>query len=106
MSLLSLLRRWFRRALARNLRLSAVERRGQPPRVEYLEDRVVPALGAPAGVGAFQPGAAAWFLRGGAGPGAPDVQPFAYGGAGWVALTGDFDGDGVATAAAFDPATA
>src|SRR5262249_11254017 len=31
---------------------------------------------------------------------------FAFGAPGWVALVGDWDGDGVATLGAFDPATA
>ena len=40
------------------------------PRLEQLEDRALFAVSA---VGGFDPNSATWFLRTGAGPGAPDA---------------------------------
>jgi hypothetical protein len=57
-------------------------------------------------VGVFDPVTATWHLKDSNGPSAPDVAAFAFGAPGWVALVGDWDGDGVATVGAFDPATA
>src|SRR5262249_982225 len=56
--------------------------------------------------GVFDPLTATWYLRDSNSPGAPSTAPFAYGAPGWVALAGDWDGDGVATLGVFDPATA
>jgi V8-like Glu-specific endopeptidase len=47
--------------------------------------------------GVFDPATATWYLRGANASGAPDITPFSYGGAGWTPVTGDWDGDGVAT---------
>src|SRR5262249_34953025 len=38
-------------------------------------------------------------------PGAPEIAPFRYGGAGWVPVVGDWDGDGKDTVGSVDPAT-
>src|SRR5262249_19757168 len=100
----SFLSRWLRRA--RGCVLTLVRRPRTRPVCESLEDRCVPAAGLPAGVGVLQPDAAAWYLRGSASPGAPNVSPFAFGGPGWVALAGDFDGNGTTPPAVYDPTTA
>jgi cell wall assembly regulator SMI1 len=57
-------------------------------------------------VGAFDPLTATWYLRDTSSAGAPSITPFAFGAPGWIALVGDWDGDGVQTIGAFDPATA
>src|SRR5262249_10850072 len=93
---------WLRRAQGF---VSQRKRRARPG-CERLEARCVPGAALPVGVGALQPNPATWFLRGTASPGAPTVSPFAYGGPGWVALTGDFDGNGSTPPAVFDPTTA
>ncbi len=54
-------------------------------------------------------GVLVWFLRNAnAGPvthgGPTDPAPFAYGGAGWKSVPGDWNGDGVTTVGVFDPA--
>jgi hypothetical protein len=59
-----------------------------------------------ASVAVFDPEFATWYVRSTNSPGAPDVGRFAYGGRGWIPLSGDWNGDGVATIGVFDPATA
>ncbi len=84
------------------------------PCLERLEDRTLPATGTnviqvstePGHVGAFDPKTATWFLRSSATPGAPDGGQFQYGAQGWVAVSGDWLGNGQAGIGAFDPATA
>jgi hypothetical protein len=44
-----------------------------------------------------------WFLKNSNRGGAPDVGPFAYGGAGWVPVAGDWNGDGRTTVGVVDP---
>jgi hypothetical protein len=61
---------------------------------------------AQAGVGAFDPATATWYLRSGVGAGAPDAGEFAYGGAGWLPAAGDWAGSGQAGIGVFDPSTA
>jgi uncharacterized delta-60 repeat protein len=61
---------------------------------------------APTTAGVFDPASATWYLHFTNAAGAPDVAPFAYGGAGWIPVVGDWNGDGVATVGVFDPATA
>jgi hypothetical protein len=100
MPLRSFLRRWFGRHTARLDR-----RRAARLRVERLEEREVPA-GLPSGVAVFQPQAAAWYMHSSPGPGAPDVAPFAYGGANWIPVAGDWNGDGQVSAGVYDPTTA
>ncbi len=56
--------------------------------------------------GAFDPGTGTWYLRNSSSAGAPDFTPFAYGGAGWQAVTGDWNGDGFDTVGVVDPSTA
>ncbi len=63
------------------------------PQVEELEAR-------------FAPAALAWYLRSGAGGGPPAAAQFAFGGAGWLAVAGDWQGTGHTGIGAFDPATA
>ncbi len=45
---------------------------------------------------------ATWYLRNHNGPGAPDIAPFAYGGAQWRPVAGDWDGDGITTIGVID----
>jgi hypothetical protein len=63
---------------------------------------VGPGRGGPQTVGAFDPSTATWYLRGGTGSGPPDAGQFAFGGAGWQPVLGDWDGDGTATVGAVD----
>ncbi len=60
----------------------------------------------PSTVGVFDPASATWYVRNRNDPGAPDIEPFAYGGVGWLPVVGDWDGDGRQTIGVFDPATA
>jgi hypothetical protein len=63
-----------------------------------------------AGIGVFDPTTARWYLRTEVGPGAPDANPggvpFAFGGAGWKPVVGDWSGQGKATVGVVNPATA
>jgi protocatechuate 3,4-dioxygenase beta subunit len=68
------------------------------PRVEALEDRMVPAT-----IGAFNSDTATWYLRTANSAGAPDAGQFAYGGAGWFPVSGDWDGNGSETIGAVNP---
>jgi hypothetical protein len=63
-----------------------------------------PAAGADT-IGVHQDSGGTWFLRNANSSGTADVT-FVYGaaGAGWVPLSGDWDGDGVDTAGLYDPA--
>ncbi|MCI0459687.1 MAG: hypothetical protein L0Z62_22275 [Gemmataceae bacterium] len=54
-------------------------------------------------VGQFGRPPATWFLSNSNIPGAPDVEPFAYGAPGWIPVVGDWDGDGLTDAGVFDP---
>jgi hypothetical protein len=62
--------------------------------------------GGRAGVGAFDPSTATWYLRNEAGAGPPDAGVFGYGLPGWVPVAGDWSGSGRAGVGAFDPSTA
>ena len=64
------------------------------------------AVGLNSVIGTVLPSTGGWYLRSTVGPGAPDVAPFAYGGPGWTPLGGDWNGDGTASIAAFDPQSA
>src|SRR4051794_8165839 len=99
MSLASLLRSWLRRARRQSANPSGPRKR---PLLEALEDRCVPA----SAVGVFSPATGAWYIHEGLTSGAPTVGPFAYGGADWAPLAGDWDGDGVKTIGVFNPHTA
>jgi hypothetical protein len=57
-------------------------------------------------VGVFDPATATWYLRGANSAGPPAAGQFQYGGAGWLPVTGDWDGRGSVGVGAFDPATA
>jgi hypothetical protein len=57
---------------------------------------------APDTVGVFDPATGTWYLRYDNSPGAPDLQPFAYGGPGWVGIHGDWDGNGTSTIGVVD----
>jgi hypothetical protein len=57
-------------------------------------------------VATFDPGTGTWYLRNEASAGPADAGAFAYGAPGWVAVMGDWDGDGTATVGVFDPSTA
>lgn len=59
----------------------------------------------PETVGAFDPWSATWYLRNELSPGAPDQGVIPYGGAGWVPVAGDWNGDGVVSLGVFDPGT-
>jgi hypothetical protein len=54
-------------------------------------------------VGVVDPATMIWYLRSEASAGAPDAGQFAYGGAGWTPLAGDFGGTGRAGIAVVDP---
>jgi uncharacterized repeat protein (TIGR01451 family) len=57
-------------------------------------------------VGIYIPSTGAWFLRNANGPGGADLV-FSYGpaGLGWIALRGDWNGDGADTPGLYDPQT-
>jgi hypothetical protein len=57
-------------------------------------------------LGGFDPATATWYLRGSPGPGSPDVTAFHYGGAGWLPVVGDWDGNGTTTIGVVDPRSA
>src|SRR5262249_9703401 len=62
---------------------------------------------APAGtVGGFRPATPTWYLRHTRNTGAPGLAPVADGSPGWMAVVGDWDGDGTDTIGVFDPRTA
>jgi parallel beta-helix repeat protein len=56
-------------------------------------------------VGEFGQPPATWYLRNSNGPGAPSITPFAFGGANWISVVGDWNGDGVTTIGVVDPST-
>jgi hypothetical protein len=66
-----------------------------------VQDPTFPA----ATVATFDPSTATWYLRNNNSAGLPDLAPFQYGLPGWVAVTGDWDGDGAATVGVVDPST-
>src|SRR5262249_22702950 len=53
--------------------------------------------------GLFGQAPTTWYVRKTNTQGAPSVPPFAYGARDWVPLSGDRNGDGVATIGVFDP---
>jgi hypothetical protein len=57
-------------------------------------------------VGTFDSSTGTWYLHSAVGAGAPDAGQFPYGGAGWLPVAGDWDGDGITTVGVVDPATA
>jgi hypothetical protein len=57
-------------------------------------------------IGVFDPGSANWYLRTKNNAGAPDAGQFAYGGSGWKAISGDWDGNGTTTIGVVDPTSA
>jgi hypothetical protein len=63
---------------------------------------LVIAAPAPATVAVFDPTSATWYIRYSNSPGAPDIKPFAYGGAGWKPVVGDWDGHGTTTIGVVD----
>jgi hypothetical protein len=54
-------------------------------------------------IGVVDPATMTWYLRNRNDPGAPDFEPFAYGGVGWTPAVGDWDGDGKSTVGVLDP---
>jgi autotransporter-associated beta strand protein len=58
----------------------------------------------PQTVGVVDP-ALAWYLRNENSAGVPDAGQFSFGIPGWIAVTGDWNGDGVTTVGAYDPTT-
>jgi glucose/arabinose dehydrogenase len=78
------------------------EKSGQAFRIQYVG--IHPELRNTVGV--FDPATANWYLRNDASAGAPDAGPFAYGGAGWVPVAGDWNGDRKDTLGVFDPNSA
>jgi hypothetical protein len=56
--------------------------------------------------GVWNPATATWYLRNSNNSGAPDAGQFSYGFSTAIAVTGDWNGDGVSTVGVFDPATA
>jgi hypothetical protein len=68
---------------------------------------VLPAGAVPhATPGTFDPASGTWYLRNENGGGAPDAGQFPYGGAGWLPVVGDWDGNGSATVGVVDPGSA
>jgi hypothetical protein len=57
-------------------------------------------------IGTFDPTTGTWYLRDENSPGGPDGGKFAYGGAGWDPVNGDWTGDGTTTIGVVNPATA
>jgi hypothetical protein len=70
-----------------------------------LNTRESAAVG-PQGIGVFDPGSGTWYLRNAVGPGGPDAGQFPYGGAGWLPVVGDWDGNGTTTVGVVDPGSA
>jgi hypothetical protein len=58
---------------------------------------------APRTVGAFDPATGTWFLRDANNPGGPNAGQFQFGGPGWQAVAGDWNGTGQYTPAVVDP---
>jgi MBG domain (YGX type)/Domain of unknown function (DUF4347)/Putative Ig domain len=58
------------------------------------------------GIGTFDSSTATWNLRNEISAGAPDAGTFVYGQAGWIAVTGDWNGTGETGIGVFDPTTA
>jgi parallel beta-helix repeat protein len=56
-------------------------------------------------IGEFGQAAATWYLRNSNSPGGANIGPFTYGGANWIPVVGDFNGDGVTTVGVVDPTT-
>jgi hypothetical protein len=56
--------------------------------------------------GVVDPSTATWYLSNSNGAGAPDAGQFRFGGSGWKAVTGDWNGTGESGIGVFDPATA
>jgi hypothetical protein len=56
-------------------------------------------------VGVFDPVTANWYLRSSNSSGTPNAGQFQYGAPGWVAVVGDWNGDGTTTIGVVDPAT-
>ncbi|MCC6419072.1 MAG: hypothetical protein IT429_12630 [Gemmataceae bacterium] len=102
-----MLTRWLDTLKARFLSPRGRSRQSRPApartriQVEALEDRLAPAALDTCGV--FDPTTATHYLRDSNTPGAPDVQPFAFGGAGWTVKVGDWNGDGRTTIGVVDP---
>jgi hypothetical protein len=57
-------------------------------------------------IGMFDPATAKWYLRNWNSPGAPDLNPFAFGMPGWVPVAGDWDGNGLTSIGVVDPSSA
>jgi hypothetical protein len=56
-------------------------------------------------VATCDPGTGTWYLRNSNCVGFPDIAPFQYGAPGWIAVTGDWNGDGTTTIGVVDPST-
>jgi hypothetical protein len=56
-------------------------------------------------VATFDPGTGTWYLRNAVNAGPPDAGAFPYGGAGWLPVVGDWNGDGTTTIGVVDPST-
>jgi cell wall assembly regulator SMI1 len=71
-----------------------------------VSDTVAVTVALPPGtIGVHDGTAGIWYLRNSNSAGAPDFQPFAYGAPGWIAVVGDWDGDGTYTPGVVDPVT-
>lgn len=57
-------------------------------------------------VGLFNPSTASVYLRSANSSGVPDAGLYNYGQPGWIAVSGDFNGDGIETVGVYNPATA
>src|SRR5207248_655006 len=55
--------------------------------------------------GVFEPNTATWSLRTTNTSGSPNITPFTFGGANWLPVVGDWNGDGKTTIGAVDPST-
>ncbi len=63
------------------------------------------AVEAPQTVGAFDSATGTWYLRNANGAGPPDGGAFQFGGPGWDAVVGDWNGSGQTGIGGFDPTT-
>ncbi len=56
-------------------------------------------------VGVFDPSTAIWYLHNSQSAGAPDAGVIQYGAPGWIAVAGDWNGDGVVSLGVYDSST-
>src|SRR5688500_15900843 len=100
MLVFALLRSWLAKKASRSGSRLPAPKPSSRLLLEALEDRVVPSQAAGS---VYDPTTATWYLSDTNRAGAPTVAPFTFGLPGWIAVTGDWDGNGTQTLGAFDP---